>query len=276
MKLLAHIPAPRIRKSFVSYEHKTVRAPIPRTPELIAKLRDLCAQPLTQKQIARALGFKHESSINQLRRRYGIDRVALRADVCQSKNPGWRGAGAKRAKIHPPPVPGETTRKITLTRGKVAVVDVEDFERLSLFSWIAHRSRRSDTYYARRRSTADGWAYMHQEVMRATGKLIDHRNGDGLLNTKGNLRFATPTQNACNRLSPNQKRGGFRGVTWYSKLSSWHAKIKTREPQTGVVRNIHIGYFYDASEAARAYDAAAVELFGEFARLNFPKAETAE
>lgn len=41
-------------------------------------------------------------------------------------------------------------------------------------------------------------------------------------------------------------------------------------------KQIYIGRYSDPEDAARAYDAKAIELFGEFARLNFDRAGAAD
>jgi len=92
--------------------------------------------------------------------------------------------------------------------------------------------------------------------------MVDHRNGNGLDNRRANLRPATKSQNGANRLIAASNKSGFKGVDL--KKGRWRAQIKV------VGSKIHLGYFDLAEEAARAYDMAAIEAFGEFATLNFP------
>jgi hypothetical protein len=104
--------------------------------------------------------------------------------------------------------------------------------------------------------------YMHRSVLRAPkGKLVDHRDMDGLNNLRSNLRIATQSENQRNRRSsPHTSR--YKGVSIY-RGNRWRAKIVLNGHQT------HVGHFVDEVEAARAYDKKARELFGEFARTNF-------
>lgn len=102
------------------------------------------------------------------------------------------------------------------------------------------------------------------------GERVDHINHDKLDNRRENLRLATHQQNKWN--VPKQKhRDGrqptsqYKGVSLYKSNGKWTASIKAGE------RNIRLGYFLTEEEAARAYDAAAREHFGEFAYLNFPE-----
>jgi hypothetical protein len=109
-----------------------------------------------------------------------------------------------------------------------------------------------------------GTVYMHRLIAGATAlQVVDHRDGNGLNNRRENLRIATIAQNQWNSGSHKDCRCGFKGVA--ESKSRFTARI--RAGRTG----IYIGSFATAEEAARAYDEKAIELFGEFARLNFPR-----
>jgi len=104
---------------------------------------------------------------------------------------------------------------------------------------------------------------MHREIMRAPeGTEIDHRNRNGVDNQKLNLRFATPGQNMANR-RPRKNFSGFRGVYWASRQRRWLAQITVNSLKK------YLGCFVDKTEAAKAYDRAALQYFGEFAQPNF-------
>lgn len=164
---------------------------------------------------------------------------------------------------------------IQLTRGKVAMVDDEDFELVSGYGkWTAHKDK--NNWYAattirvgvnKRRCIK-----MHRLVMGVLEDKkirIDHKNRNGLDNTRGNLRKATSSQNAMNRR--NQKRmpdaSKFKGV--HKKCKRIYAAIRVNKIL------IKLGYFSTEQEAAMAYDEAANKYFGEFAYLNFPKTNAA-
>lgn len=107
--------------------------------------------------------------------------------------------------------------------------------------------------------------YLHRAIMSASkGQEVDHINGDGLDNSRGNLRVATRSQNCANRRSYNPK-SGFRGVYPQSFGVTWRARIMVNK------KFINGGNFSTPEEAARRYDELALENFGEFAVLNFPK-----
>lgn len=92
--------------------------------------------------------------------------------------------------------------------------------------------------------------------------LTDHRNGDGLDNRRENLRIATQAQNLMNRGCPSNNTSGFKGVT--RKRDKWAAECRAGGAKK------RIAGFATAEQAARAYDAMAIEMHGEFAWLNFP------
>ncbi len=106
---------------------------------------------------------------------------------------------------------------------------------------------------------------MHRLITRAPkGKVVDHENGDGLDNRRANLRVCDHRQNRRNHQRP--RKGGasrFHGVGWWKRDQKWRAKISVDG------RTIHLGYFADEEDAARAYDQAAREHFGEYASTNF-------
>ena len=106
---------------------------------------------------------------------------------------------------------------------------------------------------------------MHRLIMDAPkGMDIDHINGNPLDNRKSNLRICTRAENMRNRGAQKNNTSGYKGVGWCKHRKKWHAQIKHNGKQ------IYIGRYKDKEEAARAYDAKAKELHGEYAHLNFP------
>lgn len=106
--------------------------------------------------------------------------------------------------------------------------------------------------------------YMHKLLFPEI-KLADHINRNKLDNRKENIRYATHSQNSINRGKNKNNTSGFKGVYFEKDRSSFSARI----PYKGC-RSYRIGNFPTAIEAARAYDAKAKEIYGEFAVLNFP------
>jgi hypothetical protein len=95
---------------------------------------------------------------------------------------------------------------------------------------------------------------------------IDHVNGDTSYNRPENLREATRSQNTANRRSRQfqSRTSGMKGVYWASHANMWRVECRQRDGERW-----HVGYFRNETDAARAYDRAAREMHGEFARLNF-------
>ena len=107
---------------------------------------------------------------------------------------------------------------------------------------------------------------MHREILGITDPKInvDHLDGDGLNNQRSNLRVCTDSQNGANRGKQKNNKSGYKGVHWNKKTKKWAAQIQYHK------KVLNLGYYSDIIEAAKAYDKKALELFGEFARLNFP------
>jgi len=154
----------------------------------------------------------------------------------------------------------------------VAIVDAEDFDRVSAFRWNARRGRR--TWYAQRQVRITGGKcrgiQLHRFILDApTGKLVDHINGNGLDCRKANMRLADAGQNSRNRRSNEGSISRFKGVSVIrrddGRIRAWTAAITFERRQKW------IGVFGTEDEAAVAYDKQARELFGEFARTNFPE-----
>jgi hypothetical protein len=153
--------------------------------------------------------------------------------------------------------------EIPLSQGLVALVDDEDAERVSSAGkWFAMHT--DGLVYARANARRpDGGKtsiVMHKFL---TGFVrTDHRNGNGLDNRRSNLRPATNGENMRNARRHSDNRSGFKGVS--RNRGRWRARIQV------VGGELALGRFDTAEGAARAYDAAALLHFGEFARVNFP------
>ncbi len=146
----------------------------------------------------------------------------------------------------------------------VAIVSAKDFELVSQFRWTRFSNGNSDYAF----STVRPRILMHRLIMSRVpnpeGKAdIDHINRNGLDNSRGNLRWATRSENCMNRVSD----GGtsrFKGVSWSEQRQKWTVNIKINK------KNYGLGRFDSEIDAAKAYDKAANEAYGPFAALNFP------
>ena len=161
-------------------------------------------------------------------------------------------------------------KTIMLTKGFTAVVDDKDFELVSAHKW--HAKQNSDgTWYAyatihmgkidgKRKQTS---MTMHRLILGLVpgSKLeTDHKDRNGLNNTRDNLRICTKSQNACNRSRGKLPVSGYKGVR--SKNGKWFGTVT----KGGVQR--YTGMYVTPEEAALAYNALALEIHGEFASLS--------
>lgn len=152
-------------------------------------------------------------------------------------------------------------KEIKLTQGKVALVDDEDFKALNQFKWYAHKYR--NTFYANRGVGLNGKQItqsMHGVIM--NGKGIDHHDHNGLNNQKSNLRLCTQSENCMNRSKMGNTSSIYKGVHFHKPNNKWLSSLRING------KHVHLGLFVSEIDAARAYNAKAVELFGEFVNLN--------
>lgn len=158
------------------------------------------------------------------------------------------------------------SKEITLTKGRSAIVDAADFDWLNQWKWCCN-SRGYVMRKAPRKKGKRKTIRMHRVILSPPGDMeVDHINGNPLDNRRCNLRICTHTQNLAN----SRKRAGcssrYKGVWWDSNRRKWQAYIRSAS------KRIHLGRFNTEEAAAAAYDQAALEYFGEFARLNNPRA----
>lgn len=157
-------------------------------------------------------------------------------------------------------------KKIKLTKGMYAKVDDEDFETLNKMKWLALGYNKK-CYAARNGKMVNGCRdsiiLMHRAIMGdKKGVHYDHINGDTMDNRKENLRVATLSQNMMNRKSNKGSSSQYKGVSWYKNGGKWRAYIKLNK------KLIALGYYSKEEDAALAYNKKAIELFGEYAKLN--------
>jgi hypothetical protein len=141
------------------------------------------------------------------------------------------------------------------TKWGVVLVDIADAGLLMDDAWsMICPNRRSPYAHSRK-----GGGYLHCAILGTKG--IDHINGNGFDCRRRNLRLATQRQNTRNKSSARSSTSRFLGVS-KCKGGSWVAQIRANG------KNTHLGYFDREENAAQAYNFAALEYFGEFARYN--------
>lgn len=147
----------------------------------------------------------------------------------------------------------------------VAVTDGAFYDIVSKYTW----DKDSKGYISASFKDKDGFHphrlqnYIIPDI--PSGYILDHINGNKLDNRTCNLRLATIKENCANRSSKIGSSSIYKGVSFDSGRKKWISSIQIEG------KTKHIGRFDDEREAAIAYDAEAFKVYGEFARLNFPK-----
>lgn len=164
---------------------------------------------------------------------------------------------------------------IELGRGLVTRVDDDVYKFICKYNWKAAYCLTDNRKYYHARASVDGKnIILHRFIMNCPKDMVvDHINGDGLDNRRENLRICTQSQNCANRhfTTKSVQKHRFKGICYYEQprcikdgnSKKWKARIGVSG------RRIHLGWFSEPEEAARAYDKAAKKYFGEFANLNF-------
>lgn len=151
--------------------------------------------------------------------------------------------------------------ELKLLRGQIAIVDDEDLPRVSGHKWYVD----SEGYVAATINKRK--VLLHRLILGSpTDLLTDHKHHDLLDCRKYQLRQATGHQNQGNRRKLAETSSRFKGVSWCSRTKKWVASIGA--DSNGKHRVLFLGRFTDEIEAAKAYNAAALKHFGNFAYLN--------
>lgn len=158
--------------------------------------------------------------------------------------------------------------KILLTQGKTAIIDNDDYKLVSKYKW--HYADYLDGRgYAKtyNRGNKPHLLRMHRLILGAKdGEKVDHINQNTLDNRRENLRFVTQSQNMMNMKPRRTNKSGYKGVCRISnELYKHRPWLATTWKDC---KQVHIGYFTTAKEAAKAYNKKVSELHGEYAYLN--------
>ncbi len=158
--------------------------------------------------------------------------------------------------------------------GKTFTIDDSDFLSVMQYTWcVRPRSDRKKFYvyrYIRLGPKQYDKQYLHHFLMNPpVGIRVDHRDGNGLNNRRSNLRLATQQENSFNQTPHTDAMSKYKGVSFSGLI---HGKYIPTKPWRARIRHngklIGLGWYVTELEAAVAYNAKAVELFGQFALLN--------
>lgn len=183
-----------------------------------------------------------------------------------ANHPNWPGElrdvpGVPCCNFRPRHVePEGDVKRIPMGDGRYALVDAADYEWLNQYQWHLCGGG-----YAARCEKGKR-ILMHREIMKPPkGMVVDHIDANRANNCRANLRVCTPGENQRNQRKQRNSASQYKGVGYLKNCKRCHAKL-VFEGET-----VWLGHFDSEPEAARAYDRKAVELFGEFANLNFPE-----
>lgn len=163
------------------------------------------------------------------------------------------------------------TAEIPLTRGHVAIIDLDDLPLVQGMAWQSLVSTSAVYALHSYRSPGGPMRQLHMHRLLCFGpgendpRDVDHIDRDGLNNRRANLRPATRGQNMANRRKRAGTTSGYIGVNWHKGSGKWTARITVDGVRTS------LGYYASEIEAARAVDEANVRMRGEFAVLNLPR-----
>lgn len=155
----------------------------------------------------------------------------------------------------------EKMKKIPLTNSdQFLLISDEDYESISKFDW---------------RLNAQGYAIVtlkaHQIILPVDKDLfVDHIDRNPLNCQRNNLRPATRKQNTQNRNRNKNSTSPYKGIKQQKKLNKWMVTIGSD------MKRYYLGVYDNPEFAAMVYDAAAKEMHGEFASLNFPNTPTSQ
>lgn len=159
--------------------------------------------------------------------------------------------------------------KIRIGKDRFALVDQADYDFIKDYLWYCSANKWGAYVQGFPKGQAGNnrkRVSMHRVILNAPkGMCVDHINGNGLDNRRGNIRLCTPAENSYNRKLQHNSTSGHRGVYWHKASRRWRARISyARE-------NISLGYYNNLEDAAKAYKEAAKKYYGEFCPIEKPE-----
>lgn len=145
-------------------------------------------------------------------------------------------------------------------KGIPVFIDDEDYELVRGYGWTPMHNRYMHAYIPGSGHRGK-FVRMHRLIMKAKdGDILDHINGNGFDNRKGNLRFCSVSENLCNRGPKKNNPWGIKGIRFDKRRGRFFASICVN------YKSHFLGYFDTAEEAGKAYADNVVKYHGAFAK----------
>jgi hypothetical protein len=160
-------------------------------------------------------------------------------------------------------------KQITINNEYIVFIDDEDYEDLVQYEWKILKGQNTDYAYRsilNRETRTQGTISMHRHILKLTkgdGKIVDHRDRNGLNNTKENLRIVSHQENIMNsyHIKKNSK-SKYKGVQ-ITESNRYKVKITINK------QSYYIGIFKSEIKAARVYDSIVRYYYPDIAYTNF-------
>lgn len=151
-------------------------------------------------------------------------------------------------------------KKIILPQNKIALISTVDYRRVSEYKWYLQKD--ALTYYAFTNIDLKHISMSAFIKGKKPGFEIDHADGNGLNNQRRNLRYVTHSQNSMNRKPRKNCTSKYKGVWFNTERSIWQVSIRKN------YKRFFLGSYHIEEDAAKAYNKAAKNKFGKYAKLN--------
>lgn len=141
------------------------------------------------------------------------------------------------------------------------LIDADDFLTVSSVpgAWVLKTDRTSRaTQYCTTKIDGKN-IYMHRFILEVTDPdvVVDHKDGNGLNNTRGNIKATTRSKNGRNRHgNRSDNKSGYAGVAYQTKAKKWKATIAYKGKQ------MYLGIFDNVEDAISARKKAERKYWG--------------